>query len=257
MSDHILVSIEAGVCTIRMQRPEKKNALTQPMYRAMADALEAAATDDAVGAVLITGTEDCFTAGNDIGDFRARQQPLQESGTKRLYTALATYAKPVVASVGGLAIGIGTTMLLHCDLVYASSTARFRTPFVDLGLVPELGSSLLLPRLAGRHRAAELLLLADVFDAATAQEIGLVTRVCPPEALAETALTAARRLAAKPAQALRLTKALMRRDTEAVMAQIAEETRLFGEQLLSAETQAILAQVLKPAAPKAAPSAAA
>lgn len=249
MSDHIQASLDQGVLRIAMHRPEKKNALTRAMYTAIADQLERGAEDPGVRCVLITGTEDCFTAGNDISDFRAA--PPAEAGvrpTRRVYTALATYAKPVVAAVGGLAIGIGTTMLLHCDLVYAAEEARFRTPFVDLGVVPELGSSLLLPRLAGRHRAAELLLLGDFFDADTAHAIGLVTRVLPRAELDAYATHTARRLAAKPPEALRATKALLRPDLPELMARIEEETELFAQRLASPETQAIMANVLKPKA---------
>lgn len=248
MSEHIRVSQADGVCRIEMHRPEKRNALTRAMYAAMADALEAAAQDGAVGCVLLTGAGEAFTAGNDIGDFRSRERQEGKPSANRVYELLVRYEKPVVAAVGGLAIGIGTTMLLHCDLVFAAEEARFRTPFVDLGLVPELGSSLLLPRLCGRHRAAELLLLGDFFDARTAAEIGLVNRVVPRAELEAVAMEAARRLAAKPAAALRLTKSLLRRDQDEIMARIEEERALFARQLASPETQAILAGVLKPKA---------
>jgi enoyl-CoA hydratase/carnithine racemase len=250
MSENVRVSREAGVCTITLDRVEKKNALTRDMYRAVADALEGAAADEAIGCVLLAGAGGCFSAGNDIGDFRARQQgPAEEKqhpDSARIYNSLPTYPKPIVAAVDGLAIGIGATILLHCDLVYASTNARFRMPFVDLGLVPELGASLLVPMLAGRHKAAELLLLGDFFDAATAQEIGLVNRVLTPEALMVEALAVAQRLAAKPRASLRLTKGLMRLGAEAVHNQIREEMVLFRRQLASPETQAIMAGVLKP-----------
>lgn len=245
MSEHIRITAGEGVLRIAIQRPEKKNALTGAMYTAIADALDRGEEDAGVRCVLIEGTEDCFSAGNDIGDFRTRSADDGPAPTARVYTSLARYAKPVVASVGGLAIGIGTTLLLHCDLVYAAEEARFRTPFVDLGVVPELGSSLLLPRLAGRHRAAELLMLGDFFDAATAHEIGLVTRVLPRAEVAAAAFDVAKRLAAKPPEALRQTKALLRPDLEELMARIDLERRLFAERLASPETQAIMANVLK------------
>jgi enoyl-CoA hydratase/carnithine racemase len=248
MSEHIRVSTADGVCRIEMHRPEKKNALTRAMYDAMADALEGAARDEAVRCVLFAGTGDAFTAGNDINDFRSRPQDGGVKPASRVYGALVRYEKPVVAAVGGLAIGIGTTMLLHCDIVIAAEEARFRTPFVDLGVVPELGSSLLLPRLCGRHRAAELLLLGDFFDARRAAEIGLVNRVVPRAELEATAMEVARRLAAKPPAALRLTKSLLCRDQEEILARIEEEGALFAQRLLSPETQAILAGVLKPKA---------
>lgn len=247
MSDNILVSVEAGVCRVQMHRPEKKNALTRDMYAGIAAALDRAAEDPAIRCVLLTGTGESFTAGNDIGDFQRGGGPDQPRDSARVYLHLATYAKPVVAAVNGLAIGIGTTMLLHCDIVYAASTARFRMPFVDLGLVPELGSSLLVPQLAGRHKAAELLMLGDFFDAATAQEIGLVGKVLPPEQLEAEAMATAKRLAAKPPTALKQTKALMRRDSQAILDRIEDEMALFRQQLGSAETQAILANVLKKA----------
>ena len=246
MSDNIRVEQLDGVCRITLDRVDKKNALTREMYKAIADALDAAAADDGIGCVLITGAGGCFSAGNDIADFRRVATPGQPRDSERVYLSLTTYAKPVVAAVDGLAVGIGTTMLLHCDLVYCSTAARFRMPFVDLGLVPELGSSLLVPQLAGRHKAAELLLLGDFFDAATALEIGLVGKVLPPEELAEAALAVSRRLAAKPRTALQLTKQLMRRDSAAIQQRTAEEMVLFRQQLASPETQDILAGVLKP-----------
>jgi enoyl-CoA hydratase/carnithine racemase len=246
MSENVRVTREAGLCTITLDRPEKKNALTRDMYKAIADALEAAAEDEAIGCVLLAGAGGCFSAGNDIGDFRRSTDPNQPRDSARIYGSLPTYPKPVVAAVDGLAIGIGCTILLHCDLVYASTAARFRMPFVDLGLVPELGASLLVPQLAGRHKAAELLLLGDFFDAATAEQIGLVNKVLAPEALLEEATAVARRLAAKPRESLRLTKQLMRRGAEAVHQQIEAEMVLFRRQLASPETQAIMAGVLKP-----------
>ena len=245
MSEHVHVAIEAGVCTITLARPEKKNALTRAMYKAIADALEAAATDDAVGCVLITGSGGVFSAGNDIADFRAPKEEKQASDSARIYGSLPTYPKPVVAAVDGLAIGIGTTLLLHCDLIYCSTAARFRMPFVDIGLVPELGASLLVPAMAGRHKAAELILLGDFFDAATAESIGLVNKVLPPEELGAYAQGIARRLAAKPQHSLRATKALLRLGAEAVHQQIKDEMVVFRKILVSPETQAIMAGVLK------------
>jgi enoyl-CoA hydratase/carnithine racemase len=246
MSENVRVAHEAGVCTITLDRAEKKNALTRDMYKAIADALEAAAKDDAIGCVLITGAGGVFSAGNDIADFRGAKDPNQPRDSSRIYGSLPTYPKPVVAAVDGLAIGIGCTILLHCDLVYCSTEARFRMPFVDLGLVPELGASLLVPQLAGRHKAAELLLLGDFFDAATAQEIGLVNKVFTPEALLGEAMAVAQRLAAKPRHSLRLTKQLMRGGADAVHKRIEEEMVLFRQLLASPETQAIMAGVLKP-----------
>ncbi len=247
MSENVRVELIDGVCRITLDRVEKKNALTRDMYKAIADALDSAATDDAVGCVLITGTGGVFSAGNDIGDFqKAKDEPQkQHSDSARIYGCLPTYPKPVVAAVDGLAIGIGTTLLLHCDMVYCSTAARFRMPFVDLGLVPELGASMLVPALAGRHKAAELILLGDFFDAATAEQIGLVNKVLPPEELGAYALSVCKRLAAKPRTSMRLTKGLLRRGAEAVHEQIAAEMVLFRQQLVSPEVQAIMAGVLK------------
>ena len=247
MSENVHVELIDGVCRITLDRVAKKNALTRDMYKAIADALDSAATDDAVGCVLITGTGGVFSAGNDIGDFqKAKDEPQkQHSDSARIYGCLPTYPKPVVAAVDGLAIGIGTTLLLHCDMVYASSAARFRMPFVDLGLVPELGASMLVPALAGRHKAAELILLGDFFDAPTAESIGLVNKVLPPEELGAYALGICKRLAAKPRTSMRLTKGLLRRGAEAVHEQIAAEMVLFRQQLVSPEVQAIMAGVLK------------
>ena len=247
MSENVRVDLVEGVCRITLDRVAKKNALTRDMYKAVADALESAATDDAVGCVLITGTGGVFSAGNDIGDFqKAKDEPQQQhSDSARIYGCLPTYPKPVVAAVDGLAIGIGTTLLLHCDIVYCSTAARFRMPFVDLGLVPELGASMLVPALAGRHKAAELILLGDFFDSATAEQIGLVNKVLPPEELGDYALSVCKRLAAKPRTSMRLTKGLLRRGAEAVHEQIAAEMVLFRQQLVSPDVQAIMVGVLK------------
>ena len=162
------VSTADRITTIRFARPDKKHALTLAMYVALRQALEAAEADATVRAIVITGGRDCFTAGNDLGDFARVGQGGDMTAPLDFLRALASCAKPVVAAVNGVAIGIGTTMLLHCDLVYAGPTARFKTPFVDLGLVPEAASSLLLPQLVGARRAAQLLLLGEQLDAPTA-----------------------------------------------------------------------------------------
>jgi len=233
-TDHIRINLREGILHIQMNRPEKKNALTRVMYQTMADAILGADKDGATRVILLTGTADCFTSGNDLADFIAIQQ---EAGIKHhnaFLPAISRAKKPVIAAVNGVAIGIGTTMLLHCDLVYAGTKARFQLPFVNLGLCPELASSLLLPRLVGYQRAAELLLLGEPFGAETAREFGLVNAVCPDEALFETAFQKARQLAAQPTASVRLTKALMKRPMEAAMSQtIEEEITLFGELLKS------------------------
>lgn len=246
MSEHIRVGVEDGVLTVAMARPEKRNALTQAMYAGLADAFERAASDPAIRCLLITGTEDVFCAGNDIADFRNRPAEDGTRPSRRFYTGLATLEKPVVAAVQGLAIGIGCTMLLHADIVYAAPEARFRLPFVDLGVVPELGSSLLVPRLVGRHRAAELMLLGEFFGAEAAREMGFVNRVLDRAELLPNATATAQALARKPQEALRATRRLLRGDPSALMARIEEERDIFAERLASAETQAIMAGVLKP-----------
>lgn len=233
-ADHIRITLNEGILHIQMNRPEKKNALTRAMYETMADAILGADQDGATRVILLTGTADCFTSGNDLADFIAVQQ---EGGIKPLNSflpAISQAKKPVIAAVNGVAIGIGTTMLLHCDLVYAGTKARFQLPFVNLGLCPELGSSFLLPRLVGHQRAAELLLLGEPFGVETAREFGLVNAVCSEETLFETAFRKARQLAAQPPASVRLTKALLKRPVEAAVSQtIQEELKLFVELLKS------------------------
>ncbi len=211
MTDQILSSINDGVMTIRINRPEKKNALTVDMYAAMNEALQAADTDDSVRVVLITGAEGVFSAGNDIQDFIQNPPAGEDSPVGLFLQGMVRARKPVVAAVNGVAVGIGTTMLLHCDLVYAGEGARFRLPFVNLALTPEAGSSFILPRMVGHQRAAELLMRGETFDAATAREMGFVNEVLPDDRVETRALTIAHELAVKPPTALRLTKALLKR----------------------------------------------
>ena len=235
---HILTEVKDRVLRIEIARPEKKNALTQEMYRAMSDALAAAEADGAVRAILIHGAHDCFTAGNDLKDFLDRSGDGGPSEAFRFISALPKLAKPLVAAVGGPAVGIGTTMLLHCDLVYAAPGARFQVPFVSLGLVPEACSSLLLPMVAGYQRAAELLLLAQPFSAEKAHAAGIVTEIIPENQLLEHAHSQAAALASLPPASVRLTKQLMKRQLAApIAAQMQEEGRLFAEQLKSGEAK--------------------
>ena len=235
MSD-ILVHTEAGVMTLTLNRVDKKNSLTAAMYAALADALESAAVDAAVRAVLIQGDPAVFSAGNDIGDFLQASAKQEEADDAialdepvfRFLRGLAGFPKPVVAAVCGPAVGIGTTMLLHCDLVYAGDNAAFSMPFVNLGLCPEAGSSLLVPQMLGHHRAAEALLLGDPFMAEAALEVGLVNRIVPPMEANTMAQTQARRLAAKPLAALIETKRLLKKSNQAlVLERIEEEARSF------------------------------
>jgi enoyl-CoA hydratase/carnithine racemase len=232
------------VAALELARTEKKNALTAAMYAAMTDALAAAESDPGVRAILIHGTSDCFTAGNDLKDFL--EGPAGASQALRFISALSKVEKPVVAGVGGPAIGIGTTLLLHCDLVYAAPSARFQLPFAQLGLVPEGASSLLLPMTAGYQRAAELLLLGQPFSAEKALSAGIVTEIVPEEALLARARAAAAAVAALPPASVRLTKRLMKQPVAGpVAAQMAEEARLFAERLQSAEAKEAMSAFLE------------
>ena len=234
MSD-ILTHVEAGVMTLTFNRVDKKNSITRAMYAALADGLERAAQDAAVRVVLIQGDATVFSAGNDIGDFQnapADPGPREEQPVWRFLRAIASFPKPIVAAVCGPAVGVGTTLLLHCDLVYAGDNAAFALPFVNLGLVPEAGSSLLLPQMLGYHRAAEALLLGEPFMAEAALEVGLVNRVLPPTECNAVAQQQARKLAAKPLASLVETKRLMKGGQQAaVLARMNEEGELFGRML--------------------------
>ncbi|MGH6815670.1 MAG: crotonase/enoyl-CoA hydratase family protein [Hyphomicrobiaceae bacterium] len=239
MSHHIDISIRDGVQTIRFTRPDKKNALLSAMYAAMNTALEQGDGDDRVVAHLFVGTQGVFTAGSDINEFldRARGGTRLGEPVLQFIRSLPAVKKPMIAAVDGLAIGLGTTMLFHCDLVYATPAASFRTPFLDLGIVPEAGSSLLAPLRMGLPRAFELLILGEPFSAERAREAGLVNAVVPADRLEATALAAARRLAAKPPEALTLARRLMRGDPAAVVGRIDEESRLVGQRLASPEAK--------------------
>jgi enoyl-CoA hydratase/carnithine racemase len=227
-----------GVATIEIARPEKKNALTQAMYRAMAEAIDAAVADPAVRAILLTGQPGIFTSGNDIEDFMQRPPTAGESPAFVFMRALLGCDKPVVAAVTGAAIGIGTTMLLHCDFVYVSDEARLAMPFVGLGLVPEFASSLVVPQLLGRVRAAEKLLLGDPFTAAEAVEYGIANAVLPAAEVAAHARRVAERFNALPPGAVAETKRLLRRGHEASLLEtIRTEGEIFARRLRSPEAQ--------------------
>ena len=233
----IRTRMDQRVAYVELARLEKKNALTSQMYADLAAALAGADADPQVRAVVLHGAPDCFTAGNDLADFLKRS-PGAEPAALGLFKVLPNMAKPVVAAVGGPAIGIGTTLLLHCDVVYASSAARFQLPFVPLGIVPEFASTYLLPLLAGYQRAAELLLLGQPFDAEKAREVGMVTAVFPQEILFSEAEKTARVLASLPPESLRLTKQLLKkRHRQAIGEAIAEETKIFSERLSSPEAK--------------------
>ncbi len=235
MGEHVVTETTGGVLTLRFNRPDKKNALTTAMYADADAALRAAGADTGVRVVVITGTGDSFTAGNDLKDFLQNPPTRADAPVFLFMATLSTFAKPVIAAVNGIAVGIGTTLLLHCDLAYAAAGAKFQMPFVNLALVPEFASSLLVPRTVGRVKAAELFLLGEPFSAEAACDLGLVNAVVPGADLAAAVAAKAANLAAKPPAAVRQTKALMRGDDAAVAARIAAEARLFGERLLSAE----------------------
>lgn len=231
MSD-ILIHTADGVMTLTLNRVDKKNSFTQAMYGACADALAQASTDNSVRAVVLQGHATIFSAGNDIGDFLNGPVSTQESPVFRFLRGIATFPKPLVAAVCGPAVGIGTTLLFHCDLVYAGDNAAFSMPFVNLGLCPEAASSLLVPQMLGYHRAAEALLLGEPFLAEAALEVGLVNRVVPPMEANGVAQAQARKLAAKPLSSLVEIKRFMKKGQMAqVLEVMAEEGERFGQML--------------------------
>lgn len=245
MSETVLSEAAAeGVIQITMNRPDRRNALDRATYQGLIDAIAAAEADAGVRAIVLTGAGGCFTSGNDLKDFAAAG-----TGGPRVaidfLTAISTAKKPIVAAVEGFAVGIGTTMLLHCDLAFAGRGASFRLPFVALGLCPEGGSSYLLPLIAGSKRAAELLMLGEAFGPEVAQEAGLLNAVTEEGGALALALAKARALAALPPQSVALTKMLLKRGSAAAVAEtIATEARHFGERLMSAEAQAAFAAFL-------------
>lgn len=242
MSTSVVVTDEDRVLTIRLHRPEKKNAIDRAMYGAMTAALQAAETVDAIGAVRLAGIPGAFTSGNDIADFLEFGEDRALDEVVVFLYAVVACTKPLVAAIDGLAIGIGTTLLLHCDAVVATPKSIFRTPFTDLGLVPEAGSSLLGPRVMGEREAFALLALGETFDADRARRCGLITSVTD-DAEARS-LQIARDLAAKPREALQVTRSLLRPDRDALRRRIDEEARHFGERLQSAEARAAFAAFL-------------
>ena len=237
MSEHVRVSVAEGVLHITLARPEKKNALTNEMYGTLAAALERAESDPAIRVVLLDAEGDSFTAGNDLGDFAAvaaGTMNRDEMKSQFFLTALARARKPYVAAVQGLAVGIGTTMLMHFDLVFVAEDARLSTPFVNLGLVPEAASSWLIPARIGHARAFAMFALGEGIDGRTAAAIGLVTAALPAQEIGAKALLAAKALAARPPAALQATKQLMR-NGDAIKAVMDRERDVFGERLKSAE----------------------
>lgn len=231
MSD-ILFDAAGGVLTITLNRPERKNALTGAMYDKLAAVLSSASDDGSVRVVLIQGQDTAFSAGNDIGEFTNDAPAGQDPPVLHFLRVAATFPKPLVAAVCGVAVGVGTTLLFHCDLVYAGDNAAFAMPFVNLGLCPEAASSLLAPRMLGYHRAAEALLLGEPFTAQAALERGLVNRVLPASEVGAHAHQQARKLAAKPLTSLVETKRLMKQpQQQAVLEQMLAESATFTRML--------------------------
>ena len=239
MTEHVQVQRDGDVLAITLARPERRNAITVAMYAALADAIESAAGDESLRLITLRGEGQDFTAGNDLGDFMAE---LPRDGSDipvwRLLRALAKNQVPIVAAVHGNAVGIGTTMLFHCDLVVAEEGTRFLMPFVDLGLVPEAASSLILPRLAGRRRAARHLLLCEPFGPEEALDFGLVSHIAPAGQLDAVTHKLVAKLRAKPAEALRLTQKLLRRgQADEVLDRMELENGHFSERLTSDEVR--------------------
>ena len=237
MTEHIRTERHGAVLHVTMARPEKKNALTGAMYDAMTAALNEADRDDTLRCVLIQGSGGSFSGGNDIGDFLAGARGPHDPPSLRFIKTIAACRTPLVAAVEGVAVGVGTTMLLHCDLAYAAPDAMFRMPFVDLGLVPEAASSLLVPELTGMKKAVELLMLAEPFGAAEAARLGFVNAVVPAAELHAFAAARAQALAAKPPGALAATRRLLRGDPARIAARISEESVAFAAALASPEAR--------------------
>ncbi|HEY8226011.1 MAG TPA: enoyl-CoA hydratase [Pyrinomonadaceae bacterium] len=236
----ILTERTGNILRVTVNRPEKKNAMTSAMYNALADVFNEAAKDDDVSVVIWDAAGDSFSAGNDIEDFLKNPPGLGESPQARLGAALLNLDKPVIAAVKGVAVGGGTTLLTHCDFVYAGESSKFKLPFVDLGLVPEFGSSWSLPARSGYIRAAELFLLGQPFSAEVAAEVGLVTRVVPDTELSATVTQTAEKLAAKPIGALRASKKLLRQSSRQQIDQaIKAELEQFATRVRSAEVKEV------------------
>ncbi len=242
----ILISQKDHICILQLNRLQQKNALNETMYTALADALEEADADGAVRVILIQGSAECFTAGNDLREFLENPPTGEDSPGFRFLKTLVNLQKPLVAAVNGPAVGIGTTLLLHCDFVYAGESAVFILPFINLGLCPEAACSLLLPQTVGRRRAAELLMLGEPFDAKTAKEFGIINAVCRDEETLSQAMETAEKLVGKPAAALRHTKALLKATTGTTVEEVLfKEIKLFTKLLHSPEAKAAMQAFLE------------
>ena len=237
MSDLILSELNEGVLTLTFNRPDRKNALTLAMYTTLADQLSQAQENPEVRVVVLTGKGDAFTSGNDLKDFMKNPPQSLDTPVFSFLKTLLDFPKPMISAVNGAAVGIGTTLLLHCDFAFAHEDVVFQMPFIRLGLVPEAGSSYLIPLMAGHRKASELLLLGERFTAQTAQEIGIINQVCPREKLIDHAYTVAKKLSILPPQALRQTKSLLKgANHEMLKAEMLKEGELFMKRLTSPET---------------------
>lgn len=244
LSPNVKITRDGAVLCVTFDRPDKKNALNRAMYLAATQALRDAERDQSIGAVVFAGSGGLFTAGNDITDFLEASAEPGDFPAFTFIKALAACETPLVAAIEGIAIGIGATMILHCDLVYVAPDASFRLPFVDLGLVPEAASSLLLPRRIGKAKASEFLLLGEAFGAEEAVRLGLANAIVPACELHEFAIEQAARLAAKPRAAIAATRRLMRGDLKEILARIEDEARLFSAAMRSDEACAAFAAFL-------------
>jgi len=241
MAPEIVVRQIDHTLHIRIDRPEKRNALTRDMYAALTQALHDADRNADIRCIVLSGANDCFSAGNDLNDFFTQPPTGTDDPIFHFVDALPSVTKPLIAAVNGIAVGIGTTLLLHCDLVYAGPEATFQMPFVNLGLVPEAGASLILPLLAGQRKAAELLLLGETFDADCALQTGIVNRICSQPNALETALAVAKNIAEQPYDAVIQTKSLLKQHYRAAIKQrIRDEAALFIERLRSDKAQQAL-----------------
>ncbi len=248
---HITRQLDGAVLRVGFDRPERRNAITVAMYAALADALTGAAGDPGIKVVLLHGRPEVFSAGNDVGDFLADPPSGKDSPTYRFLTTLGTFPKPLIAAVTGAAIGIGTTMLMHCELVCAAEDATFSLPFVKLGICPEAGSTVLLPALAGYARAAELLLFGEPFDARKAEAVGLVNHVLPAAEVLDFAAARARALARLPLSSLLETKRLMRAPLAAQVARaIDDESATFMRMLKEPAAREAMAAFMQKRAPR-------
>lgn len=236
MNSSILISEQDGICLLTFNRPEKKNALTQAMYGDLSQALLAASRNSAVKVVVFSGGDHLFTSGNDIQEFLGSPDALEQ--VLKFLQIVAAFEKPLVAAVNGAAVGIGTTLLLHCDLVYCAENAHFQMPFVLLGLCPEAGSTLLLPRLVGTHKANELLLLGNPFDANAALSCGIVNQILPEEKVLSHTLEIAKHLAKLPHEAVCATKKLLKSNMQKPIEEVLEEeAKIFRGRLFSEEAR--------------------